>query len=186
MKNIFWKIEKIILNFSPIRWIIYLINFFFFRIFWIWGRLKFSALVHKRGRGSVCHWNASIKYPENLTVGDFVVIGVNVCIGARSPVVLEDRVRISQDVVLETAGLDFSNLSPPYQHTSKPIWIEQGVWIGTRSVVLGGVRIGRNAVVAAGSVVTRDIPPNTVVAGSPARVVKTLEVDSYADKKDLT
>lgn len=179
MKNIIWKIEKKVITFFLIRWTVIFINIFFSKLMWIWGRLKFLSLIPNRGLGSVCHWNAIIKYPENLTVGNFVVIGVNVVIGARSPVVLEDRVRLSQDVVLETATLDFSDMTPPYQHVSKPIWVESGVWIGARSIVLGGVRIGRNAVIAAGSVVIRDVPPNSVVAGSPAKVVKMLGRDAH-------
>ncbi len=54
-----------------------------------------------------------------------------------------------------------------------PIILEDRVWIGNRSIVLKGVRIGHDAVVAAGSVVTHDVPPRTVVAGVPARVVRT-------------
>jgi acetyltransferase-like isoleucine patch superfamily enzyme len=173
MKNLLLWLERVIFIFTPFRWVVLLLQVLVFRLFWIWGRWRFLALVPRSGLGSVCHWNASIKYPENLTVGQRVVIGVNVVIGARSPVVLEDHVRVSQDVVIETAGLDFSSSNTPYPHVSKPIWIEQAAWIGTRSIILGGVRIGRNAVVAAGSVVTRDVPPNTVVAGNPARVVKT-------------
>ena len=57
--------------------------------------------------------------------------------------------------------------------TGVPIIIEDRVWISNRSIVLKGVRIGHDAVVAAGSVVTRDVPPRTVVAGVPARVVRT-------------
>lgn len=54
----------------------------------------------------------------------------------------------------------------------KPIVIENHVWIGTKAVILKGVHIGEGAIVAAGSVVTRDVPPHTLVAGNPARVIK--------------
>jgi len=57
---------------------------------------------------------------------------------------------------------------------SKPIVIEDNVWLATRSMVLKGVRIGKGAVVAAGAVVTKDVEPYTVVAGMPARVIKIL------------
>jgi acetyltransferase-like isoleucine patch superfamily enzyme len=94
-------------------------------------------------------------------------------IGAHSPISLGDRVRLSRDVHLETAGLDFSG-EPPYPHVSSPIVIEDGVWIGSRATVLGGVRIGRHAVVAAGALVTRDVPAYCVVGGVPAKVLKHL------------
>ena len=63
---------------------------------------------------------------------------------------------------------------------SAPIVIEDDVWIGTKSTILRGVRIGRGAVVAANSVVTRDVEPFTLVAGNPARVVRRLS-DGFAE-----
>lgn len=58
---------------------------------------------------------------------------------------------------------------------AKPIHIEDGCWIGARVTVLGGVRIGRGSVVAAGAVVTRDVPENCLVGGVPARLLRQLE-----------
>jgi len=58
---------------------------------------------------------------------------------------------------------------------AKPIVIEDNVWLGGAAVLLPGVRIGRNAVVGAGAVVTRSVPANTIVAGNPARVIRELE-----------
>jgi acetyltransferase-like isoleucine patch superfamily enzyme len=57
---------------------------------------------------------------------------------------------------------------------SAPVVIEDNVWIATRATILKGVRIGRNSVVAAGAVVTHDVPPNTIVAGVPARVIRAI------------
>ncbi|HKM25207.1 MAG TPA: DapH/DapD/GlmU-related protein, partial [Corynebacterium sp.] len=62
--------------------------------------------------------------------------------------------------------------------TAEGIVVEDDVWLGANVVVTDGVRIGRGAVVAAGAVVTRDVPPHTVVAGVPARVIK--EIDGTA------
>ena len=142
-------------------------------ILWFWGRLRFSTLVLDRGVGCVCHWNTELKYPENLHLGDEVIIGVNVVLGAHSPIYMGNRVRISKGVQIETAKLDFLS-PPPYQHQSKPIFIDEGVWIGTNSLILGGVRIGKNSIIGAGSVVTRDVPPRTLVVGVPAKVIKQL------------
>jgi maltose O-acetyltransferase len=58
---------------------------------------------------------------------------------------------------------------------AKPIMIEDNVWIGGGAILLPGVRIGRNAVVGAGAVVSRSVPANTVVAGNPARVIREIE-----------
>ena len=57
----------------------------------------------------------------------------------------------------------------------KPIVLEDNVWVGDHALVLKGVRIGKNSVVAARAVVVKDVPPNVVVAGNPARVVKELD-----------
>lgn len=57
---------------------------------------------------------------------------------------------------------------------AKPIVIEKNVWIAAGATIIGGVTIGENSVVAAGSVVTRDVPPNTLVGGNPARVIRSI------------
>lgn len=54
----------------------------------------------------------------------------------------------------------------------KGVYIESGVWIGTRAVILDGVRIGKNSIVAAGSIVNKDVPPYSIVGGIPAKVIK--------------
>jgi len=60
---------------------------------------------------------------------------------------------------------------------SKPITIGNGCWLGARVTVLGGVTIGNGAIVAAGAVVTRDVPANTMVGGVPARIIRSMEAD---------
>lgn len=61
---------------------------------------------------------------------------------------------------------------------SKPIIIEDNVWVGQKAMIMKGVTIGKGSIVAAGAIVTRDVPPYSVVAGNPAKVVKTLDPDS--------
>jgi maltose O-acetyltransferase len=134
-----------------------------------WSRLRFSALV-RNGENSVCHWSTEIKYSENLELGTHVIIGPQCCLGALSPIRIADYVRISRGVVIETAGLDL-NADLPYPHQSKPIVIEKGVWLGTNAMVLGGVTIGEFAVIGAGVVVTKDVPPYAIVVGAGNRVL---------------
>lgn len=67
----------------------------------------------------------------------------------------------------------------PYERSTtvaKPIKIGKRVWIGIAATVLQGVTIGDNSIVAAGAVVTKDVPPNTVVGGNPAKVIKKIEI----------
>lgn len=176
MKKELLKIEMAILLSPVLRWPILGFDKFVRRILWVWGRIRFGVLVRNRGIGCVCHWNADLKYPQNITLGKGVVIGVNVSIGAHSKVQIGDRVRISRDVMIETAGLDFSALTPPYMRKSSPIVIGHGVWVGARTMVLAGMTIGVHCVVAAGGVVTKNVPPYSLVGGIPARVIGRLNI----------
>lgn len=175
MKTHFLELERVILRAVPVRWVTKIIIWTGFRIRWFWGRMRFGVLVQDRGTGCVCSYDAELKYPQNISLGRNVVIGQNVSIGARSAIRLDDFVRISRDVIIETSGLDFRGEGPPFRHASRPITIGEGAWIGARSIILGGVTIGARAVVAAGSVVTKSIGDGQIVAGVPARPVKNID-----------
>lgn len=172
IKTAVLDLERRLTRIALVRWMVLLPDFIARRALWAWGRLRFAALARDRGCG--CHWNANLKYPENIHLGDSVVIGVNASLGAHSPIHIGNRIRISKEVQIETAGLDLLSGPPPYHHVSKPIVIEDGVWRGTRAMVLRGVCIGAYAVVATGSIVTRDVSPRTIVGGVPVRLLKTL------------
>jgi maltose O-acetyltransferase len=120
--------------------------------------------------GSNCHWSTQFKYPTNISFSGPVMISPYCTIGAKAPVSLGNRVRLSQGVHIETASLDL-NSGLPYQHIAKPITIEDGVWIGAHSIILGGVTIGENAVVGAGVVVSNSIPPGGIVVGKGNRFI---------------
>lgn len=138
------------------------------------GRLASAmrgAALFPNAEGLFCHWSVEIKYPENIVLGRDVILGPGSTLGAKAQIRLGDHVRLSKDVVVETAGLDFGTRTTPYEHIASPIDIGEGVWIGARAMILGGVTIGAHAVVAAGSIVTRDVPPRAVVGGVPAKVL---------------
>lgn len=112
--------------------------------------------------------------PEGLLkIGDRVFINVGTTISAYSQVLIGNNVLIGNHVAIYDS--DFHGLErrdrpePP-----SPVTIEDDVWIATRAVILKGVTIGRGSVVAAGSVVTRSVPPYTLVGGVPARVIRGL------------
>lgn len=171
MKLTVLKIEFYLLKLPPFFLLVQGINLIVSKVLWLWGRLRFGVLVKNRGLGCVCHWTTDLKYPGNIFLGEKVVIGVFNSLGAHSPIHIGNFVHLSRDVHLETAGLDFNHKFPPYIHQSQPIKIDDGVWIGCRATVLGGVHIGEYAVIAAGSVVTNDVPAYAIVGGVPARVI---------------
>lgn len=95
-------------------------------------------------------------------------------IDVREMVKIGENVRIAPYTIILDS--DFHDVKDHFADgTSKPVIIEDDVWIATRSTILKGVHIGKGAVVATGAVVTKDVPPYCVVAGVPARVIKKLD-----------
>lgn len=101
-----------------------------------------------------------------ITIGDNSIINRDCCLDARGGLVIGNNVSISPHVILLSEEHDI-NTSDFRLHLA-PTHIEDYVFIGTRAMVLPGIRIGKGAVVAAGAVVTKDVPPFTVVGGVPA------------------
>jgi maltose O-acetyltransferase len=111
----------------------------------------------------------------NIHVGDHFYAGYNCTILDMAEVIVGDNCMIGPDVGIYTAG---HNIAPKGRNKTgyaMPIRIGNDVWIGGSCVILGGVTIGDHSIVAAGSVVTKDVPPNVIVAGNPAKVIKTIE-----------
>jgi len=112
---------------------------------------------------------------EGLTIGDNVGIAQNCFIQVRGKVIIGNSVIFAPNVSVFSENHNFSNPDLPVSEqgeTRKGVIIEDGVWIGTRSVILDGVRVGKNSIVAAGSIVNKDVPPYTIVAGVPAKTIK--------------
>lgn len=109
----------------------------------------------------------------HLEIGDRVFVNYGCSISAHTMVRIGDGCLIGQYSII----MDCDYHSPEVEGghgDARPIVIEDGVWIGARAIILKGVRIGRGAVVAAGSVVTKDVPPGALVGGAPARLLRTL------------
>lgn len=113
-----------------------------------------------------------------LAIGHDVMINFGVSIFAHDHVTIGDRVRLGPYVsVADTDFHDaYDRAAPP---AGCPVVIDDDAWLGTRVIVLKGVRIGRGAIVAAGAVVTRDVAPFSVVAGVPARPVGQLDPERF-------
>lgn len=113
---------------------------------------------------------------KNLTIGNNCFIGRNVFIDMVMPITICDEAVISEGVTILTHQ-DVGNrvLKKYYERKTAPVILGEGSWIGANATILCGVKIGKCAVVAAGSVVTKDVPDFTVVGGVPARFIKLLE-----------
>jgi len=113
----------------------------------------------------------SIGNNAEVILGDNSSITANSKIISHKKIIIGDNVLISWDVqIMDT---DFHNILIDNYEQKKEIVIEDNVWIGSRATILKGVTIGKGSVIAAGSVVTKDVPENTLVAGVPAKIIRS-------------
>ena len=115
-------------------------------------------------------------FGKNIHIGKDVFINACCCFQDQGSIQIGDGTLIGHQVVLATLNHDFD----PKKRKDiipAPIQIGENVWIGSNSVIVGGVTIGDNAIIAAGSVVTKDVDANTVVGGVPAKFIKLIETD---------
>jgi galactoside O-acetyltransferase len=114
-------------------------------------------------------------FGSNVHIGDDFFGNVNLTFVDDAEIRIGDGVMIAPSVTLATTGHPVHpDLRWDFRRFSKPIVIEDKVWIGSNAVVLPGIRIGYGAVIGAGSVVTHDIPAMTVAVGVPCRVVRRI------------
>jgi len=168
----------------------------------LWVKLFVNPFKHHKGKRSVIRrrtrmdvmpWN-NFSLGDDSTIEDFstinngvgdVVIGDRTRIGLGNtligPISIGNDIMFAQNIVLSGLNHGFEDINTPIslQKTStKLIIVEDEVWIGANSVIVAGVTIGKHAVVAAGSVVTKDVSPYTIVAGNPAKPLKKYNTNS--------
>jgi len=121
-------------------------------------------------RTSSIHWRAEFYAPERITIGRYCTIGDSSFLDGRSGLVIGDCVNFGSHVSVYTRQHDVD--SPDFAEVGAPVVIGDYAWVSSHSIVLPGVTIGEGAVVAAGSVVTKDVAPYTLVGGNPARYIR--------------
>ncbi|MDF3082593.1 DapH/DapD/GlmU-related protein [Burkholderia sola] len=109
-----------------------------------------------------------------MKVGRNVFVNQNCTFYDLGGLEIGDDVMIGPNVSLITSGHPVEPSRRRGCVVAKPIVIERNVWIGAGATIVGGVTIGENAVVAAAAVVTRDVPPNTLVGGNPAKIIRSI------------
>ncbi len=167
-----------------------------------WVKLFINPFFHQTGKGSQIRWHtrmdvlpfnkfvlgASSTIEDYCTinngVGD-VIIGNNTLIGIGNtiigPITIGNNVIFAQNIVASALNHEYRDPNIPISKqpiNTAAITIEDDCWIAANSVITAGVRIGKHSVIAAGAVVTKDVPPFSVVVGNPAKILKKFDFDS--------
>ncbi|USH01650.1 sugar O-acetyltransferase [Grimontia kaedaensis] len=123
-------------------------------------------------------------YGIHVTFGENVFMNFNCTILDVAPVTIGNRVMMANNVQLLTAThpLDVQRRVYDLEEYGLPITVGDNAWLGGGVIVLPGVTIGKNCVIGAGSVVTKDIPDNTIAVGNPAKVVRDLTAEEIAER----
>jgi acetyltransferase-like isoleucine patch superfamily enzyme len=121
------------------------------------------------GRDSAVFMGTTVFGVTGLVIGDRCVIAERCVLDARGGITIEDEVVLASDVHLWTGEHDPQ--SPDFADRYAPIRLRRHAWLGTRSMVLGGVTVGEGGVAAAAALVTRDVEDFTIVGGVPATVI---------------
>ena len=117
------------------------------------------------------HRQTLVSGPGRIRIGDRVFLNAGTVVYSEVAVTIGDDVALANEVyVMDTSSHGIEGGDPK----AAPVTIGNGTWVGARSIVLPGVTIGSRVVVGAGSVVTRDVPDDVMVAGNPARVIRPL------------
>ncbi len=121
-------------------------------------------------------------FGRNIRFGKNVFVNSACTFMDRGGITIDDEVFIAPKVNLITINHDIN----PFNRSTticKPIHIEKRVWIGVAATILPGVRIGENSIVGANALVSKDVPPNTIVGGNPARIIKSIDIEKYKQKE---
>lgn len=134
--------------------------------------------------------NFVVNFPSKFTKNTFVGHDCNfngLEVSGKGKVTIGNYFHSGKEVLFITQNHNYEGSKIPYDDTLiyKEITIEDCVWIGARVIILGGVKIGEGSIIQAGSTVVQDVPKYAIVGGSPAKVFKYRNIESYKEKKSL-
>jgi len=167
-----------------------------------WVKLFINPFFHHKGKGASICWQTRIdvlpfnkfELGKDSTIEDYctvnngvgdVIIGDNTLIGMGNtiigPITIGNNVIFAQNIVASALNHEYRDPNSPISQQpilTEPIIIEDDCWIAANAVITAGVKIGKHSVIAAGAVVTKDIPPYSVAVGNPAKILKHFNSDS--------
>lgn len=164
MEKIFNRIKNILLEFEVFMLHLvgsipcHILRRFFYRLAGI-----------KIGKGSTIHTGARFYNPRNIFIGEDTIVGEEAVLDGRAKLTIGNHVDIATEVMIYNSEHNIED--PNFLATEAPVVIEDYVFIGPRVVILPNLKIGRGAVIAAGAVVTKDVPSYAIVAGMPAKII---------------
>jgi acetyltransferase-like isoleucine patch superfamily enzyme len=129
-------------------------------------------------------WNIG-DHEGEIKIGKYCLITPGVRIMSAKSIIIGDACMIAHGAYISDADWHgIYDRAEPVGNT-KPVIFEDNVWIGDSAIICKGVRIGKNSIIGAGAVVTKDVPPNSIFAGNPAKLVKELKKKDFNTRKDF-
>jgi acetyltransferase-like isoleucine patch superfamily enzyme len=145
-----------------LRWVSHVPSHMFRKLFY-----RLSGV--KIGKGSTIHMWANFFEPNGIRIGSDTIIGDHVFLDGRAPIIIGSHVDIASSVMIYNSEHDLE--SADFSAKTEPVEIMDYVFIGPRAIILPGVKIGNGAIIAAGAVVTKDVPDFAIVGGVPAKII---------------
>lgn len=134
----------------------------------------------KIGKGSTIHMGAVFYDPRNIRIGEDTIIGENAVLDGRDKLIFGNHVDVASEAMFYNGEHDINDKD--FKPVYSPVIVEDYVFIGPRAIILPGVTIKKGAVVAAGAVVTKDVPEFMVVGGVPAKPIYERKVKNLSYK----
>lgn len=124
-----------------------------------------------------------IEYINRLKIGHYCFFNKGIFLSAKGGITIGTNVIFGPDVKILSSSHNYEGTQIPYESNDKdllkPVIIEDHVWIGGFVLILPGVKIGKGAIVGAGSVVTKEVPPYSIVGGNPAKFIKNRDKERF-------
>lgn len=163
-KKVINRIKNIILEFKV--FLLHLVGYIPSHCF---RRFFYRAAGIKIGKGSTIHTKARLYDPKNISIGQDTTIGEGTVLDGRDLLTIGNHVDIASEVMIYNSEHNIND--EDFMAMNAPVKIEDYVFIGPRAIILAGVTVGRGAIVGAGAVVTKDVPPYAIVGGVPAKII---------------